>query len=123
MIEFVCEFVVKDEVRGQFELAFGPGGLWSKLFAQQPGFRGTTLMRDMKNPGRYLTVDLWDTEAQRDHALSEYKTEYSNLEATLADWSESTTEIGIFRVLAEGTVRPRGKTRQSKAGKFSRGTR
>ena len=120
MIEVVCEFVIKEEARGQFELAYGPGGLWSKLYAQRAGFRGTTLMRDMKNPGRYLTVDLWDTEAQRDQTLSECKTEYSYLEATLADWSESKTEVGIFRVLAEGTVRPRGKTRPSKSGKLSR---
>ncbi len=26
MIEIVCEFVVKEEARGQFELAYGPDG-------------------------------------------------------------------------------------------------
>ena len=50
MIEIVWEYVVKEEARGQFELAYGPGGAWSKLFARCPGFRGTTLLRDTKNP-------------------------------------------------------------------------
>jgi hypothetical protein len=36
MIEIVWEFVVKEEARGQFELAYGPGGAWSKLFARWP---------------------------------------------------------------------------------------
>jgi heme-degrading monooxygenase HmoA len=68
MVEIVWEFVVKEEARGQFELAYGPGGAWSKLFARCPGFRGTTVLRDTKNPRRYLTIDLWETGAQREQA-------------------------------------------------------
>jgi heme-degrading monooxygenase HmoA len=116
MIEIVWEFVVKEEARGQFELAYGPGGAWSKLFAQYPGFRGTTLLRDTKNPRRYLTIDLWDTETQREQMLAEHKSEYSNLQAAFGDWTESKTEVGIFRVLAEATVHPRGRARRSRAG-------
>ena len=109
MIEFVSKFIVKEEARGQFELAYGPGGAWSKLFARCPGFRGTTLLRDVKNPRRYLTIELWDTEAQRSQVLVERKEDYAHLEAMLSDWTESRTEVGIFRVQAEATVRPRGR--------------
>ena len=123
MIEIVWEFVVKEEARGQFELAYGPGGAWSKLFARCPGFRGTTLLRDTKNPQRYLTIDIWDTLAQREQMLAERKDEYSNLDAAFADWTESKTEVGIFRVLAEATVHPRGRARRSKAGEARRRSR
>jgi len=116
MLEIVWEFVVKEEARGQFELAYGPGGAWSKLFSRYPGFRGTTLLRDTKNPRRYLMIDLWDKEAQREQALAECKAEYADLDAAFGDWTESKTEMGIFRVLAEATVRPRGRARRSKAG-------
>ena len=123
MIEIVWEFVVKEEARGQFELAYGPGGAWSKLFARCPGFRGTTLLRDTKNPRRYLTIDFWDTLAQREQMLAERKAEYSNLDAAFADWTESKTEVGIFRVLAEATVHPRGRAGRSKAGEAGRRSR
>jgi len=123
MIEIVWEFVVKEEARGQFELAYGPGGAWSKLFARYPGFRGATLLRDTKNPRRYLTIEFWDTGAQREQMLAERKAEYSNLDAALGDWTESKTEVGIFRVLAEATVRPRGRARQSKAAEARRRSR
>jgi heme-degrading monooxygenase HmoA len=123
MIEVVWEFVVKEEARGQFELAYGPGGAWSKLFAQCPGFRGTTLLRDTKNPRRYLSIDFWDTEAQREQMLAERKAEYSSLHATFGDWTESKTEVGIFRVLAEATVHPRGRAWQGKAGEARRRSR
>ena len=112
MIQIVCEFVVKEEARRQFELAYGPGGAWSKLFARCPGFRGTTMLRDTKNPRRYLTIDLWDTLAQREQALAERNAECARLDADFAEWTESKTEVGIFRVLAEATVRPRGRARQ-----------
>ena len=123
MVEIICEFVVKEEARGQFELAYGPGGAWSKLFARCPGFRGTTLLRDTKNARRYLTLDFWDTLAQREQMLAERKAEYSDLEAALADWTESKSEVGIFRVLAEATIRPRGRARRSKAGGVRRRSR
>jgi hypothetical protein len=112
VIEIVCEVIVKEENRGQFELAYGPGGAWSKLFAQCPGFRGTTLLRDTKNPRRYLTIDLWDTEAQWLQALLERRDDYSGLEAAFSAWTDSRSELGLFRVQAEATVRPRGRARQ-----------
>jgi hypothetical protein len=112
MIEIVWEYMVKEEARGQFELAYGPGGAWSNLFAPYPGFRGTTLLRDTENPRRYLVIELWDTEAQRAQVLVERKDDYGNLEAAFSDWTESRTEVGIFRVQAEATVRPRGRARR-----------
>ena len=123
MIEIVWEFIVKEEAQGQSELACGPGGVWSKLFARCPGFRGTTMLRDTKNPRRYLTIDLWETEAQREQALAERKAEYSDLEAAFGEWAESRTEVGIFSVRAEATVRPRGRARRSKAGESRRSSR
>ena len=116
MIEIVWEFVVKEEARGQFELAYGPGGAWSKLFAGCPGFRGTTLLRDTENPRRYLAIDLWDSVAQREQMLAERKAEHSVLDAAFGGWTESKTEVGIFRVLAEATVHPGGRVGRTKAG-------
>jgi heme-degrading monooxygenase HmoA len=115
MIEIVWEYVIKEEVRGQFELTFGPGGDWNKLFAGCPGFRGTTILRDVKDPRRYLSIDLWETETQWEQALDEHKEKVANLEAAFAEWAQSHAEVGIFRVLAEATVRPSGKVRRSRA--------
>ncbi len=108
MIQVVWEFVVKDEARGQFELAYGPGGAWSKLFSRSPGFRGVTLLRDAGNPRRYLSIDFWDSEALREKALTEHSDDYAELDASFTEWTDSETELGVFRVLAEATVRAPG---------------
>lgn len=123
MIEIIREFVVKEETQGLFELAYGPGSAWSKLFARCAGFRGTTVMRDTQDTRRYLIIELWDTPAQREQALAEHQAEYTKLETALADLTESRTEVGSFRVQAEATVRPRGKTRRGKIGEVRRRSR
>lgn len=112
MIEIVQEVIVKQETRGQFELVYGVGGAWSKLFDKSPGFRGTTVLNDINNPKRYLIVNLWDTEVQQEQALSECADDYAKLKTNLEDWTESQVEVGVFRVRAEATVRPRGKTKR-----------
>lgn len=114
MIEIIHEFVVKEEARGRFELVFGPGGAWSGIFAQCPGFRGTALLRDAKDPRRYLVIDFWDTEAQWEQALAERRAEYASLGATFDGWSESKKKVGVFRVLAEATVRPGGRAKRGR---------
>ena len=112
MVEIIREFLVKEEARGHFELAFGPGGAWSNLFGQCKGFRGTTLLRGIKDRRRYVSVELWDTEEQREQALAGRQAEYSSLDANFAEWTESQTEVGVFQVLAEATIRPRARTRR-----------
>ena len=110
MIEIVWEFIVKPEAQGQFELVYGPGGAWGKLFGKTPGFRGTTMLNDTQNPRRYLIIDLWDAEDQQEQALTEHADEYAKLNADLEGWTEVRAKVGVFRVRAEATVRPRGKT-------------
>lgn len=109
MIEIVWEITVQPDAQGQLELVFGPGGAWSKLFGGSPGFRGATLLHDMHHPRRYLVIDLWDTDDQREQALADCAADYATLEADLERWIESRSELGVFRVRAEATVRPRGK--------------
>jgi heme-degrading monooxygenase HmoA len=111
MIEVVTEFTVREDARGRFELVYGPGGAWSRLFGQSAGFRGATVLNDLKNPRRYLTIDLWDTEAQWAQALDEGKADYSVLQAELEGCIESRADLGVFRVRGEATVHPRLRAR------------
>lgn len=114
MIEIVWEMIVQEDKRSQFELIFGPGGTWSKLFGKSQGYRGTTVLNDTHNPVRYLIVDIWDTDEQQAQARRDGADEYAKLTADLDNWTESRTEVGIFRVRAEATVRPDPKSSRRK---------
>jgi hypothetical protein len=120
LIEIIWEFVVKKDFQGQFELAYGPGGAWSKLFSRIEGFRGTTLLRDRKNAQRYLTIDIWDTLEQRDRMLIQHEAEYNELASRFAGWIESMRELGVFTMMAEATVRPSPRAGRRKTGRTRR---
>ena len=125
MIEIVWELLIKQDGAGKFELVFGPGGAWSKLYGGCDGFRGTTVLRDRENQRRYLVVDLWDAHDQRETALAENDAACADLEASLDALCESRKELGIFRVLAQATVRPRssaGRRRGRDASQTGRRT-
>jgi hypothetical protein len=113
MIEIICEYLVKASCRGQFELAYGPGGAWSTLFSACEGYRGTTVLRDDRDPRRYLAIDIWDTLEQRDRAMAERASEYADLAADFAEWTAVIKDLGVYRVLSQATVRPRGSARTS----------
>lgn len=109
MIQIVTEYIVTEGEHGLFELAYGPGGAWSKLLTGCPGFRGVTLLQDEGNQRRYLAIEAWDSLAIRQEQLPELEEAYSELEDTLAEWTESCSNLGTFRIRAEAAVRPRPK--------------
>lgn len=106
MIEIIREIVVKAEACGRFELTFGPGGAWGRLFGRAAGFRGITLLRDIKDRRRHLMIEVWDSEAQREQALAANRAGYDSLCTALADQCETQTELGAYTMLAAAGVRP-----------------
>ncbi len=123
MIQIIWEFVVKAGAIDQFEEEYGPDGAWSRLFQAYPGFRGTTLLRDADNPRRYLTIDLWDTRAHRKRMLTHGRTRYGDLDAALADLTESEDEIGTFTTAPIATSRPPSAAKRRKIGGVRRASR
>jgi len=106
MIQIAWRYEVKQESRGKFELAYGPGGAWSTLFARAPGYRGTALLRDTENPRSYLTIDAWDTEEHHQDFLDQHQEEYAALDAAFSELVDSEVKVGAYKLLAEATVRP-----------------
>lgn len=69
------EFRPKAGADRKFEEAYGPAGVWAKLFRQGEGFVATELSRDVKDATRYLTLDLWESnQPMSDFARSGLRT-------------------------------------------------
>ena len=101
MVDVVWEFVVKPGASDRFERAYGPRGARARLFERYPGYRGSALMCDVANPGRYLTIDSWETDAQRTEMLAASKVEYARLDREFACLTESEHELGVFTRLPD----------------------
>ena len=119
MIQIVWQYEVKEAFRAKFELAYGPGGAWSRILGSSPGYRGTVLLRDAHHPHRYLSIENWDAEEELQAFREDHRDECSSMDATFKEWTDAGVRIGVFKLLAEATVRPR--TGKGRAGARPRG--
>ena len=94
----VWEFHVKPGAEKRFEAIYDPAGAWAMLFARDPEFVRTELQRDLRAPGRYLTLDYWTNEASYEQFRALHQAEYEALDKECGSLTESETLIGRFVV-------------------------
>ena len=64
-----------------FTDAYGPAGDWASLFARADGFVRTELYRNTDTPARFVTVDVWSSEAAWQAFSDRWGSEYEELDA------------------------------------------
>jgi heme-degrading monooxygenase HmoA len=100
----VWEFHVQPGEEKQFEKDYGPNGAWAELFKQAEGYLGTELNRDLKNPRRYLTLDLWESRETYERFREEHRAEYQGLDVRCEAMTETEKEIGAFERILSRTL-------------------
>ena len=92
----IWEFRVKPGRDQQFERAYGPTGAWVHLFRTGDGYVKTELVRDLKQPGRYLTLDFWRSRTAYDRFREEHREEYEAIDARCEQLTETELHLGEF---------------------------
>ncbi len=92
----IWEFRVRRGMEQLFEKHYGPAGTWAQLFQEGEGFVATELSRDLKEPGRYLTVDFWSSQEAYENFRDQHSARYQEIDAECEEMTESESEIGRF---------------------------
>lgn len=90
------EFRPRAGVEKQFEEAYGPGGVWARFFAQGEGYFGTELNQDLKDVGRYVTLDLWVSQEHYERFRAAHAEEYGVIDERCDELTEVEKKIGSF---------------------------
>ena len=96
VIETIWTYRVKVERREEFERRYRSDGDWAKLFARAKGYRGTTLLRDVNENGRYATIDRWESGEDLASFKQQFGKEYQELDAVCEELTESEEHVGVF---------------------------
>ena len=99
MLLVVWEYKVHPELAEEFEAMYRPDGDWVELFHRSPGFVSTTLMRDIRDPLRYLISDRWSSLAAYEHFRAEHAAAYEVLNARGRRLYRNEGEVGRFDFL------------------------
>jgi len=93
---FIWEFTARKDKTAEFERWYAADGPWAELFRRAPGFQGTSLLRDGESPGRYVTIDRWESAAAQREMRAKFSREYEALDAACEELTESERPIGVF---------------------------
>lgn len=86
------------EVRepAQFERAYGPEGEWAQFFAGGAGYIGTELLRDVEQPGRYVSIDRWESRDAYNAFVEAHRDAYMQRVDETAYHYEQELRFGTF---------------------------
>jgi quinol monooxygenase YgiN len=96
LIQIVWEFAVREDKIAVFEQFYSATGCWATLFQASAGFLGTTLLRDTHSPGRYLTIDRWDSAVAQRVMRERFAKEYEAMDRDCEALTETERHIGVF---------------------------
>ena len=96
MLVIVWEYKARADRAEEFETFYRPDGAWGSLFREAPGFVSITLMKDTREPGRYMVADRWTSETLYEAFKQSRATEYGELSARGARLYVKETEVGRF---------------------------
>ncbi|MGB8984580.1 MAG: antibiotic biosynthesis monooxygenase family protein [Anaerolineales bacterium] len=92
----IWEYQVKADRVAEFEEIYGAEGVWVQLFQKGTGYLGTELLRDSKQPRRYITIDRWVSAEAYNSFQAEWQAEYKELDAHCGNLTEHESFLGIF---------------------------
>ena len=95
----VWEFRARPGREAEFEEVYGPGGAWVELFARSEGFVGTELLRDVAEPGRYLTLDQWTSRSAFETFRERWADDYRELDERCEALTLREEALGTFTAL------------------------
>jgi heme-degrading monooxygenase HmoA len=96
----VWEFRPRPGAEGRFEETYGPQGPWVRLFSTGEGFVATELNRDLKDPGRYLTLDFWESRDAYDAFRRKHAKEYAAIDHECEELTTEENLVGSFERMA-----------------------
>jgi heme-degrading monooxygenase HmoA len=99
VLVIVWEYAAKPGREEDFASMYRPDGPWAELFRTSPGFVSITLMRDLKNPRRFVIADRWTSEKVYEEFKQANAAPYRELSERGRRLYERENEIGRFDFL------------------------
>ncbi len=93
---YIWSFTVRTGCEAEFERHYGPEGTWVALFRLAAGYIDTRLLKDRDVPGRYVTVDRWESEAAYRRFRERFAVEYDAIDRACEALTEDERAVGAY---------------------------
>jgi heme-degrading monooxygenase HmoA len=93
---YIWEFDVLPHYLAEFLRCYGPDGDWARLFRRSEGYLGTLLLKDERQPMRYVTVDRWISRESHDAFRARFGEAYDALDRQCEAYTSGEASLGSF---------------------------
>ena len=99
MVAVVWQFETRQGQAPEFERFYGADGQWTRLSRRTRSFLGSSFLKDLAAPNRYLLVEYWSEMLVYEKHLADFGTEMTELESERDKFVERLEPIGVFTAL------------------------
>lgn len=99
MVAVVWQFQTIPDRSEEFERFYGADGEWTKLSRRSRSFLGSSFLKDLAVPSRYLLVEYWSEMLVYEKHLTDFDDEVKSLEEQRRRFLERIEPLGVFSAL------------------------
>ena len=99
MIAVVWQFTIGEDAAAEFERFYGADGDWTRVSRRSRSFLGSSFLRDLAAPTRYLLVEYWSEMLVYEKHVADFARELELLEKQRESFALSMESLGVFQAL------------------------
>jgi quinol monooxygenase YgiN len=99
VIAVVWQFEVQDGKQHEFEAFYGADGPWTAISRRSRSFLGSSFLKDLAQPSRYLVVEYWSEMLVYERHHADFEHEVSELERRRDALVKAMQPLGLFNAL------------------------
>lgn len=99
MVAVVWQFETIPNRAEEFEKFYGAGGEWTKLSRRSRSFLGSSFLKDLASPSRYLLIEYWSEMLVYERHLADFDDEVKELEGQRERFLARVEPLGVFTAL------------------------
>ena len=99
MLAVVWQFDVNEGAEEEFETLHGADGAWTALSRRSRSFLGSSFLKDIAAPGRYLLLEYWSEMMVYEKHLADFSDHVEELKAQRAAMVKETIALCVFDAL------------------------
>jgi hypothetical protein len=99
LVAVVWQFETVPDRSEEFERFYGANGEWTKISRRSRSFLGSSFLKDLAAPSRYLLVEYWSEMLVYERHLADFDEEMKELEARRQQFLLRAEPLGVFSAL------------------------
>jgi quinol monooxygenase YgiN len=99
VVAVVWQFTIHQNTEDEFERFFGADGDWTKLSRRSRSFLGSSFLKDLAIPTRYLLVEYWSEMLVYEKHVADFREQVKSLEERRRAFAASVESLGVFTAL------------------------